>query len=205
VDGEILPARPIDGISAGNGRGIDLLVGTNRDEQRLFLVPTGVADVIDDASLALIAGGLGLDAAGLAVYRSGASSAGDALADVMTDWFFRIPAIRLAEEHQGEVHMYEFAWPSPLLGGRLGACHPREIGFVFDTLDAEGADVLYGSSPPAELAATMHRAWVDFARSGRPGWAAYDLQTRATMTFDVDSALVHDPRPEQRVLWDGIR
>jgi para-nitrobenzyl esterase len=205
VDGEILPARPIDGISAGNGRGVDLLVGTNRDEHRLFLVPTGVADVIDDASLALVAGGLGLDAAGLAVYRSRASSAGDALADVMTDWFFRIPAIRLAEEHQGEVHMYEFAWPSPLLGGRLGACHALEIGFVFDTLDTEGSDALYGSSPPGELAATMHRAWVDFARSGRPGWAAYDLQTRATMTFDVDSVLVHDPRPEQRVLWDGIR
>ena len=205
VDGEIVPARPIDGIRSGNGRGVDVLVGTNRDENRLFLVPTGVADAIDDATLALIAGGLGLDAAGLAVYRSGASSAGDALADVMTDWFFRIPAIRLAEEHQGGVYMYEFAWPSPVLGGRLGACHALEIGFVFDTLDVEGGDTFYGASPPAELAATMHRAWVDFARSGRPGWDAYDLQTRATMTFDVDSALVHDPRPEQRILWDGIR
>jgi para-nitrobenzyl esterase len=205
VDGEILPARPIDGIASGNGRGVDVLVGTNRDENRLFLVPTGVADAIDDATLALIAGGLGLDAAGLAVYRSGAPNAGDALADVMTDWFFRIPAIRLAERHQGGVYMYEFAWPSPVLGGRLGACHALEIGFVFDTLDAEGADVLYGASPPAELAATMHRAWVDFARSGRPGWDAYDPQTRATMTFNVDSALVHDPRPERRILWDGIR
>ena len=205
VDGEILPARPIDGIAGGNGRGVDLLVGTNRDEHRLFLVPTGVADAIDDAGLALVAGGLGLDAAGLAVYRAGAPTAGDALADVMTDWFFRIPAIRLAERHHGEAYMYEFAWPSPLLGGRLGACHALEIGFVFDTLDAEGSDALYGSSPPAELAAVMHRAWVDFARSGRPGWGAYDLDTRATMTFDVDSTLVHDPRSEQRVLWDGIR
>jgi para-nitrobenzyl esterase len=124
---------------------------------------------------------------------------------VMTDWFFRIPAIRVAEQHQGEVHMYEFAWPSPVMGGRLGACHALEIGFVFDTLDAEGSDALYGSSAPAGLAATMHRAWVDFARSGQPGWPAYDLATRATMTFDVDSTVVHDPRPERRVLWDGIR
>jgi len=205
VDGEILPARPIDGIAAGNGRGVDLLVGTNRDENRLFLVPTGVTDVIDDASLAFVTGGLGLDTAGLAVYRSGASSAGDALADVMTDWFFRVPAIRLAEQHHGAAYMYEFAWPTPVFGGRLGACHALEIGFVFDTLDVEGGDVLYGSSPPAELAATMHRAWVDFARSGRPGWDAYDPQTRATMTFDVDSAVVHDPRAEKRILWDGIR
>ena len=205
VDGEILPARPIDGIAAGNGRGVDLLAGTNRDENRLFLVPTGVADAIDAAALQLVAGGLGLDAAGLAVYRAGTTGPGDVLADVTTDWFFRIPAIRLAEQHHGAVHMYEFAWPTPVLGGRLGACHALEIGFVFDTLDTEGSDALYGSSPPGELAATMHRAWVDFARSGRPGWPAYDLETRATMTFDVDSALVHDPRPEQRILWEGVR
>jgi para-nitrobenzyl esterase len=205
VDGEILPARPIDGIAGGSGRGVDLLVGTNRDEHRLFLVPTGVADAMDDARLQAVAGALGLDAAGLAVYRAGAPGAGDALADMMTDWFFRIPAIRLAEKHQGEVHMYEFTWPSPLMGGRLGACHYLEVGFVFDTLDAEGGELLYGSSPPAELAATMHRAWVDFARSGRPGWPAYDLETRATMAFDVDSAVVHDPRAERRVLWEGVR
>jgi para-nitrobenzyl esterase len=101
--------------------------------------------------------------------------------------------------------MYEFAWPSPVMGGRLGACHGLEVGFVFDTLDAEGGELVYGSSPPAELAAAMHRAWVDFARSGAPGWAAYDLGTRATMTFDVDSAVIDDPRPDRRRLWEAIR
>jgi para-nitrobenzyl esterase len=205
VDGQILPARPIDGIAGGNGRGVDLLVGTNRDEEALFFVPAGVADAIDDATLQAVAGAHGLDAAGVALYRTGVASAGNALMDLMTDWFFRIPAIRLAEKHHGEAYMYEFAWESPLFGGRLGACHALEIGFVFDTLDAEGGEELYGSSPSAALAATMHRAWVEFARSGRPGWAAYDLDTRATMTFDLDSTVVHDPRPEQRVLWEGIR
>ncbi len=205
VDGQILPARPIDGIAAGHGRGVDVLVGTNRDEHALFLVPTGVADATDDATLQAVAGALGLDAAGVALYRAGAPSAGGALVGVMTDWFFRIPAIRLAETHQGDSYMYEFAWDSPLFGGRLGACHALEIGFVFDTLNVEGGDALYGSSPPAGLAATMHRAWVDFARSGRPGWAPYDLDTRATMTFGPDSTLIHDPRPEQRALWEGIR
>jgi len=96
--------------------------------------------------------------------------------------------------------MYEFAWKSPASGGRLGACHAAQIGFVFDTLDAEGGEALYGSSPPAGLAAAMHRAWIDFARSGRPGWDAYDPGARATMVFDLDSKLVYDPRAEQRVL-----
>ena len=101
--------------------------------------------------------------------------------------------------------MYEFAWKSPLFGGRLGACHALEIGFVFDTLDAEGGEALCGTSPPGELAAAMHKAWVDFAQSGRPGWDAYDRDTRATMTFDLDSALIYDPRPGQRAAWESIR
>ena len=205
VDGQLLPVRPIDGIASGNGRHVDLLVGTNQDEHRLFLVPTGLADATDDATVQMVGGALGLDAPGLATYQTGAPSAGDTMAAVLTDWFFRIPAIRLAEAHQGESYMYEFAWKSPLYGGRLGACHGLEIGFVFDTLDAEMGEALYGSSPPAEVAAAMHRAWIDFARSGRPGWAAYDLGTRATMTFDLNSTLIYDPRPEQRAVWDGIR
>jgi para-nitrobenzyl esterase len=205
VDGQILPARPIDGIAAGNGRGVDLLVGTNQDEHRLFLVPTGVADATDEAMVQMTAAGLGLSAAGLAAYTAATSSAGDALAAMLTDWFFRIPAIRLAETHQGSSYMYEFAWASPLFGGRLGACHALEIGFVFDTLDAEESEPLYGSAPPAELATAMHKAWIDFARSGQPGWAPYTPGTRATMTFALTSTLSHDPRQEQRIAWEGIR
>jgi para-nitrobenzyl esterase len=205
VDGQILPARPIDAIAAGNGKDVDLLVGTNQDEHRLFLIPTGVADATNDAILQMTAGALGLGAPGLAAYTTAAPGAGYALAAVLTDWFFRIPAIRLAESHQGPSYMYEFAWPSPLFGGRLGACHALEIGFVFDTLDAEQGEALYGSSPPAELAAAMHKAWIDFARSGQPGWDAYNPATRATMAFALTSTLSHDPRPEQRTAWEGIR
>ena len=205
VDGQILPARPIDAIAAGHGRGVDLLVGTNRDEHRLFLIPTGVADATNDTIVQMTGGALGLGAPGLASYTAAAPSAGDALAAMLTDWFFRIPAIRLAETHHGPSYVYEFAWASPAFGGRLGACHALEIGFVFDTLDAEEGEALYGSSPPAELAAAMHKAWIDFARSGQPGWDAYTPATRATMTFARTSTLSHDPRPQQRTAWEGIR
>ena len=32
VDGDVIPARPIDRIAAGAGADIDLMVGTNTDE-----------------------------------------------------------------------------------------------------------------------------------------------------------------------------
>ena len=60
------------------------------------------------------------------------------LAAVLTDWWVRVPAIRLADAHApapAGTFMYEFAWPSPAFDGRLGACHALEIPFVFDTLD----------------------------------------------------------------------
>ena len=38
VDGDVIPARPIDRIVAGAGADIDVMVGTNTDDWRLFLV-----------------------------------------------------------------------------------------------------------------------------------------------------------------------
>ena len=104
--------------------------------------------------------------------------------------------------------MYEFAWRSPAFGGRLGACHALEISFVFDTLDqgaARMAGPLLGPAPPQSLADQMHRAWVGFATRGEPGWPKYTLDRRATMRFDTASAVVDDPRPMERKLWEGVR
>ncbi|WP_427891121.1 carboxylesterase/lipase family protein [Kribbella sp. GL6] len=42
-DGTLLPAAPLDLIRAGAGADVDLMVGTNSEEARLFLIPTGVA------------------------------------------------------------------------------------------------------------------------------------------------------------------
>ena len=47
----------------------------------------------------------------------------------------------------------------------------------------------------------MHQAWIDFATSGNPGWEAYDAKARPIFTFNVDSAVVNDPRPDERQLW----
>ena len=102
VDGDVIPARPIDRIVAGAGAGIDLLVGTNTDEHRLFLVPGGAIDQITDEALAGAVAAYGLPVeATLAAYRAAhpGASAGDLLAAIQTDWYWRIPAIRLADAH----------------------------------------------------------------------------------------------------------
>jgi para-nitrobenzyl esterase len=205
LDGEVLAARPIDNLAAGVGADVDLLVGTTLDELRLYLVPNGVIDLIDERALAAGAAGLGLDADGLAPYRAGAATPGEVFAKAYGDWYFRIPAIRLAEAHRGRSYVYELLWGSPLFDGRLGACHALDVEFVFDSLGVEGGGPMWGTDPPQELATAMHGAWVSFARTGRPGWDAYGPAERLTMEFGDPCAVVADPRPDQRAVWDGIR
>ncbi|MDN5929724.1 MAG: carboxylesterase family protein, partial [Pseudonocardia sp.] len=208
VDGEVLPALPIDAIAAGASADVEILVGTNRDEHRFFLVPTGAADQVTDAVLDAVAGAYRLPEGAVDRYRAQRpeASPGLVLADVMGDWFFRIPALRLAEAH-GRAHVYEFDWVAGVLDGRLGSCHAAEIGFVFDTLAASSG--LAGGAPPQDLADAMHRAWVAFATDGDPGWPRYGADRRVRRFGEVvDGERVGtqtDPRGATREVWAGIR
>ena len=222
VDGDVLPAPPIDRIRAGAGGGVDVLVGTNADDWRFGPVLGGFIDQVPEEALSgpveafgswsVAAFGLRAETA-LDVYRRAHpdGSPGDVLAAVLTDWWVRVPALRLADAHApapAATYMYEFAWPSPALGGRLGACHAIEIPFVFDTLDLRHRQMMggaLGENPPQELADAMHRAWIGFATRGDPGWPRYDLDRRAVQRFDVASSVVDDPYARERALWEGVR
>jgi para-nitrobenzyl esterase len=211
VDGEVVTARPIERIAAGASADVDLMVGTTAEEWRFFLVPTGAIDRVTEERLSTTARVMGLDEKALSTYRATRPQAtpGDLLSTLITDWFFRIPAIRLAEAHArngGSPYLYEFAWRSPLFDGRFGAAHAVEIGFVFDNLRREGGLGLTGDEAPQALADVMHRAWVAFATNGSPGWSPYDSAARSVMRFDgAGGTIVTDPAATERRLWDGIR
>ncbi|WP_067964736.1 carboxylesterase/lipase family protein [Nocardiopsis trehalosi] len=207
VDGEVLARRPIDAVRAGEGADVDLLVGTNRDEFRLYLVPPGLTALLTEEHLAARTAAAGLPAGAPAAYLAaeGVAGPGEAVAAVATDAVFRIPAQRLMEARSrtgARVHGYEFAWESPLFEGRLGACHAVEIPFVFDAL---GPRTLAGPDAPQHLADEMHGAWVRFARTGDPGWEPWNPDRRPVMRFAAPvSAVVHDPGAATRRLWDGV-
>ncbi|MFE2011420.1 carboxylesterase/lipase family protein [Streptomyces sp. NPDC059491] len=201
----VLPALALPGPDCG----VDLLVGSNREEYRLFLVPTERLRVVPESTLHAMVTAYGLSPAeALPVYRADRPGAtpGELVDAVATDWFYRIPAIRLAESVPGS-HLYEFAWRSPQFGGDLGACHAVELPFVFDRLDDPSYAPLLGTRPPQALADAVHGAWVSFAKTGDPGWAAYEKTARTTMTFGAAprSAAVADPRAAERLLWEGVR
>jgi carboxylesterase type B len=220
IDGEVLPAHPIERIAAGASSAVDVIVGSNLDDWRLFVVVNGSFERVTEESLVgpverhgfETAAAYGITGAALDAYRERYPATGPAelLSRIETDWWCRVPAIRLAEAHcaAGRTYMYEFGWASPMLGGMFGACHALELPFVFDTLDLGPRQMLgglLGDGPPQALADAMHGAWVAFATSGDPGWPRYDHQRRATMRFDTASRVVEDPRPFERALWGGLR
>jgi carboxylesterase 2/para-nitrobenzyl esterase len=213
TDGSVVPERPLDRIRRGAAADVDLMVGSNSDENRLFLVTAGAVDQIPSEAVAGTLAGYGIDPdRALIAYRAmyPNASPGDLMAAIQTDWYWRIPGLRIADAHaatarNAATYMYDFAWRgSPQFGGRLGAGHSMEIPFVFDTL-GNGTEALHGPHPPQALADSMHRAWVSFATSGDPGWPRYDLARRATMRFDTSSQVVNDPLAQERTLWEGVR
>jgi para-nitrobenzyl esterase len=208
IDGTVVPGAPLEAIANGSAAGVRLLVGTTRDEARLFTVAPGLIDYIDEPTLEHGAAGYGIDADALAVYRTNRpqASPGDILSAVITDWFFRIPAIRVAEAHAGtETWMYRFDYPEPADNHGLGASHAVEVPFVFDTVDIGDTRPLLGDTPSPVVAEAAHRTWVRFITDGEPGWDPYDTDRRTTALLTETVEVADDPAADERQLWDGIR
>jgi para-nitrobenzyl esterase len=202
VDGEVVTGVPTEVIASGSS--VPLLTGTNTEEFRLFTVPTGVAASITAEALPGVVARHGWPSEVIDLYGRNRPEAtpGELVTAMLTDTAFRVPTVRLAEATAAggaAAHVYEFGWRSDRAD--LGACHALELAFVFDTLNREPEASLIGSEPPQDLAATMHSAWVDFASTGEPGWAAYTPHERAVMTFDTESQVVIDPRADERRAW----
>jgi len=204
VDGHLLPAAPIQALRGGAGADVDILVGTNVDEANLFFVPTGVVDQADHEALSQFVRARRYPPSVISAYRTARpdSSYGELMAAIMTDGFYRIPALEVARAHPG-TYIYEFAWRSPAFDGALGACHALELPFVFDNLDAPGYAALLGARPPRRLAESMHRAWSAFAATGDPGWPPYDDRGRPVLRFGTSDELTASERADEDAVWDS--
>jgi len=201
---EVLPQAPMEALKAGAGTGVDLLIGTNRDEMNFYLIPTGVRDKMFGLLAWFLLGRVQPQArAILKAYGLGRKGrkAGFAYAEAVTDLMLRWPARRFAEEHRGRTHVYEFDWRSPACKGELGACHGLELGFVFNTLAAvTGAEGMVGEAPPQALADRIHRIWIDFARDGSLPWPEYSRDDRQVYSLERDESAAEPPAPAARFL-----
>ena len=212
VDGVLLPAMPEDAMRAGCIKALPLLLGTNRDESRLFLGPEAATQPLQARNL----GNLQPDAFERILQHYDASITVPDPAELrwraLTAEEYWIPSLRVAEAQchaGGEVWMYRFdrAAQDGVFTGR--AAHASELAYVWNNPSDENLAPL-DAGFDVDLAGRMHAAWVAFIKGGSPAaeglpdWPLYDTVRRRTMILNASSAVQDDPDALERRLWAGV-
>ena len=224
VDGALLPWHPEAAIAAGKTKDESLLIGTNREEFRLFTIGQPQLGTLEEADLeGLVRAYLPEDGTVdakvlIATYRSARDARGQSrtrrelFEAIAGDALFSVPAMRLAASHATltPTYCYRFDWESPFGGLGLGACHGLELPFVFGTVTNPIIGLFSGSSPEAvALSETMRSSWIAFATSGNPQveatgpWPSYDADRRATLILGPEVHLEDAPTEEERRYWEA--
>lgn len=219
-DDVTLPADPLAAVSARTD--VDILIGTTSEEDRLFEV-TGWAP--PSRTLAQTLAGYLFDPAARtqaeALYapllQEMGNDSGRIAHLIATEHSWGEPARQLASVHSaagGLTYLYEFAWASSALEGKLGAAHLVDLPFFFDNLDAPGVSELLGAAGQADtarrLAKGLSAAIASFARSGDPGgplgdWPAFTPSKRATMVLESTPHIEIDRLAPRLDFWERQR
>jgi para-nitrobenzyl esterase len=220
-----LPDDPAKFVKDGGAADVDILIGYNRDEVKLFVATRQRDPLSDERLLAEVRttlpkadGGQAQEA--IEVIRASRQTKGlpfdnlDVLDAVQSAARFGIPSMRLAlaQSVHRPTYLYLFTHVSPARRGALGACHALEMPFVFGTLSAPTQDRFAGTGPDVErLSADMMDAWLAFARTGSPActavgdWPAYVEPGRLTMVFDTAASGVQsDPLSDERRMLEAL-
>ena len=195
----LFPDQPLDYVTAGRRRDLDLMIGTCRDEARLWSsilpLPNALAARAMFGAFAGLMNPPGRPAEAFRAYRVAMPGAsGQAVRErVMTDCLFRKPSVEfaaaMAAAAPGRVFLYRYDWPSPALGGAFGAMHGLDLPGVFQTYAAMAAAVgpEAGARPAGDA---LHAAVVIFAKTGvpaipgAPAWPAFEGASKPSMIID---------------------
>jgi para-nitrobenzyl esterase len=224
VDGTFLPVHPLRAVGGGSARGVDLLIGTNRDELTLFSLGRPEWNSLDEDTLLRWVANSAPDVPTdelIDNYRQARRERGEPTdprslwVALGSDGVFRWPSLELAAAQgaqEAATFAYFFEWPSPAFGGMLGACHALEVPFVFGVVDIPAVQLFTGGGPAVEtLSSQMQGAWVAFAYTGDPShpgigtWRAWHPRERATMMFGADTSLGPAPRDRELAVWERYR
>jgi para-nitrobenzyl esterase len=230
IDGELLERAPLEALADGLAADVPTLVGSNRDEWKLFMLGDRKGHRLDESGwLRRLDRTLALDlpdeaARAEAVRRAreaysptegarAGGTPGDRWCAFQSDRIFHYPATRLAELQNAAgapTYAYRFDWAPPVVGGRVGACHGLEIPFVFGTLRAPWVRAVLGTTRTArKLSHLMQDAWIQFARTGQPGhpqlpvWPEYGSE-RATLALGGECRVERDWLARERRFWESL-
>jgi para-nitrobenzyl esterase len=196
ADGTVLP---LDIVSAAANNPIDFVIGTTRDESRIFNLLNPALNNLDQVQALEVLRVNHPERADdiCAIYSNcyPEYSPTQLIAAIDTDSHFKLPMWNLLRERSrslANTWSYMFTWQSPIFEGVLGASHGLDIPFIFNNVDSQRVHVYTGNDPSApSLAVEMSDELLTFGRTGKPNWASYDLDSRSTKIFNAPSSMLH--------------
>ena len=211
VDGAFLPQHPLRAVEQGAAAGVDLLIGTNRDELTLFSLGRPELMALDEARALSWVANAAPDVPAtelLSGYEEARTVRGEPIdphaltVAIGTDAVFRWPSLQLAaaqQAHGAPTFVYLFEWESPAFGGILGSSHALELPFVFGVVHVPAIQLFTGSGVEVETLSTqMQQAWVAFAHSGDPAHAALEGRLAGLGSEEADHHGLRSPDRRHR-------
>jgi para-nitrobenzyl esterase len=222
ADDVILDGDPLRAIGEGCARDVDLMIGSTREENRLFTAIAGewTPRTIADAAAALLPAGEANDLA-VDIYTRTAEAGGldpyaiDHLLTTEHSWAEPVRTAALAHANSGgRTYHFEFSWGSSVPG--VGSAHLIELPFFFGNLDARGVPDLLGEevvTDPATVAlgenvsATLAEFVTsgDLSSSALGAWPLYTDDSRSTMIMDRNSHVEVDHLADRLDFWTSQR
>ena len=194
ADGTILP---LDVVSAAASNPVDLVVGTTRDESRIFnLLNPALNNLDHDQAMDILRTNHPERAEAIwSLYNTCYPdyNPSQIVAAVDTDTHFRLHMWNMLKSRPTELTntwSYMFTWASPLYDGALGSSHGMDIPFVFNNTLLPRVHI-YTSDDPTNgvLGAEMSRDLLNLGLNGDPNWQPYDQTKRATKIFNMPSSI----------------
>jgi para-nitrobenzyl esterase len=211
VDGIALPRKPFTPDAPTISAKIPILIGSNKDEMTIFRARDPKFGTSTDADFTaymrqqLPGKAEALIPALRAAFPGYSPSHLITVMETLKGYWIAtvLQAERKAAQSAAPVYVYLLAWETPVDGGRLRSHHALDLPLVFNNIETSRSMVGLGPEPQ-RVADQMSAAWIAFARSGNPNteglpeWRPYDLKSRATMIFNLNSHLQNDPYSEIR-------
>ncbi len=208
VDGVSLFHHPFDPVAPDVSADVPLIIGHNHTEMTLFAGADPGVFSLDEAGLQQRLKPLLKDSTDsvLRAFRSTYPQENPSgLYFLITTAYPTVAftekiAERRAALHKASTYVYEFTWPTPILGGRMRSPHTIEMPFVFDNVGDPLVQKLTGGGQDTfPLAEHVCDTWVAFARTGNPNsknlphWPPYSAADREVMILNTESRAEKDP------------
>ena len=189
-DGYIIPFDCYGEIEKGAYDGIDVMIGTNADELRYFIIEFGSYFLYKIVFNVMVENVLyyRIKKNGYEIYNEFKKYEKDNCYEkLLTDIFFRVPALKIAQLHSknnGNVYLYYWTYPSSI--PYFGACHAIELSYVLNNL--QETELIGNQNINYKLAEVSQDMWANFAKNGNPStkeykWEKYDCKIDNFMVF----------------------